>query len=214
MTRPAITIIPPENLERAFEKMGYSGWGLRAQLSEKLNVTPQTIGRWLSPTLDTQPAIDKLIQIAQLANMSLDELILGENYARKEYLSVAVLNMSQAITFVSNGGKFIESERIPVIGNIRNGFAIRNPDHTMTAISGTSYPKNCLLIFDTYKTPKSEDAVFAIVDNGNNPPTGVFRKYSKIGSQEWLIANNQSYPPISDHFTIKATLAYAVISEQ
>ena len=208
--RPAITIIPPENLERAFAKMGYSGWGLRAQLGEKLGVTPQTLGRWLSPTMDTQPAIDKLIQIAQLANMSLDELILGENAGRKDYFSVAVLDIPQAVAYVSNG-KFIESKRIPVIGEIRNGFAIRQTDNSMTSVGDISYPKNCLLIFDTNKTPNPEDGVFAIIDNGDNHPTGIFRKYSKIGNQEYLIANNQSYPPISANFTIKATLAYAVI---
>ena len=203
-------IIRPENLERAFEKMGYSGWGMRAALSDKLGVSSQAISHWLNPTLGTQPTLDKLIKIANLANMSLDELILGENFARKEYFSVAVLDISQAVAFVTNG-KFIESDRIPVIGKIRNGFAFRNPDDSMSAVIGKNYPKNCLLIFDTNKTPEPEDCVFAILNNGDNQLTGVFRKYTQIGNIDYLIAHNQSYPPIANHFIIKATLAYAVI---
>ncbi|MBO7381287.1 MAG: helix-turn-helix domain-containing protein [Neisseriaceae bacterium] len=210
MDKPNQVTIAPENLERAFEKMGYSGWGMQAALADKLGVTSQAISRWLSPTLDTQPTIDKLIKIANLANMSLDELILGENFARKEYFSVAVLDIPQAVAFVTNG-KFIESNRIPVIGKIRNGFAIHNPDDSMNAIIGKNYPKNCLLVFDTNKPPEPEDCVFAILNNGDNQLTGIFRKYTKIGSQDYLIANNQSYPPISNHFIIKATLAYALI---
>ncbi|MBR3426168.1 MAG: LexA family transcriptional regulator [Neisseriaceae bacterium] len=210
MTKSEIRTIPPENFQRAFEKMGYSGWGMQAALADKLGVTSQAISRWLSPTLDTQPTIDRLIKIADLANMSLDELILGENHARKEYFSVAVLEMPQAISFVTNG-KFIENDRIPVIGRIRNGFAIRNPDDSMSAVIGKSYPKNCLLVFDTHKTPNNDDCVFALINNGDNLITSVFRKYSKIGNQEYLIANNQSYPPIANHFIIKATLAYAVL---
>ena len=82
-------IIRPENLERAFEKMGYSGWGMRAALSDKLGVSSQAISHWLNPTLGTQPTLDKLIKIANLANMSLDELILeDESEQEKRFLKL------------------------------------------------------------------------------------------------------------------------------
>ena len=46
------------------------------QLAEKLIVTPQAVSRWEKG--ETEPDADTLIKIAEIFNISLDELISGE----------------------------------------------------------------------------------------------------------------------------------------
>ncbi|MBO4575471.1 MAG: LexA family transcriptional regulator [Neisseriaceae bacterium] len=200
--------IKPENLRRAFEKMGLGNWGIQATVAEKLGVSSQAVNRWLMPNIDTQPTIDKLIKIAELANMSLDELILGEDSA----LWIPLLNnFTDAVAFCK-GEKVPSKDKIPVIGGgLKQGFAVRLNDESMSPNIGKSYPPNSLLVFDMSKqTPQHESYVFATI-KGDNEEIGVFRRFVKVGKTEQLIALNPLYPKIDSDFTIAATLVYAVL---
>ena len=208
MSEQSKKTIKPKNLRRAFEKMGLGNWGIQAIVAEKLGVSSQAVNRWLMPNIDTQPTIDKLIKIAELANMSLDELILGEDSA----LWIPLLNnFADAVAFCK-GEKVPSKDKIPVIGGgIKQGFAVRLEDESMSPTIGKNYPPQSLLVFDMgKKTAQHEQYVFALI-NGNHEQSGVFRRFVKIGNTEQLIALNPLYPKIESDFTITATLAYAVL---
>ena len=208
MSEQSKKTIKPENLRRAFEKMGLGNWGIQAIVAEKLGVSAQAVNRWLMPNIDTQPTIAKLIKIAELANMSLDELILGEDSA----LWIPLLNnFADAVAFCK-GEKVPSKDKIPVIGGgIKQGFAVRLEDESMSPTIGKNYPPKSLLVFDLSKqTPQHEKYVFALINSGAEQ-IGVFRRFVKIGNTEQLIALNPLYPKIESGFTIVATLAYAVL---
>lgn len=208
MNEPKKKIVKPENLRRAFERMGLGTWGIQVLVAEKLGVTSQAVNRWLMPNIETQPTLDRLIKIAELAHMSLDELILGEDSTP----SVPLLkNFADAVAFCQ--GEITESkDKIPVISdNIKHGFAVRSDDESMSPTIGKSYPVNSLLVFDMNKLPpKHESFVFALI-NSSAKQIGVFRRFVEIGDTKQLIALNPLYPKIDSDFTVVATLAYAVL---
>ena len=110
------------------------------------------------------------------------------------------------------GEKVPSKDKIPVIGGgLKQGFAVRLNDESMSPNIGKSYPPNSLLVFDMSKqTPQHESYVFATI-KGDNEEIGVFRRFVKVGKTEQLIALNPLYPKIDSDFTIAATLVYAVL---
>ena len=201
-------VIKPENLRIAFERMKLGSRPTQAAVAEALGVSAQAVNRWLMMSIDTQPTVEKLIKIAELANMSLDELILGED----SHLWVPQLkNFTDAVAFCQ-GEKVARIAKIPIIGDhLKNGFAVRLDDESMSSTIGKSYPRNTLLVFDlNNKTPKHEEFVFAIIHNAEKP-IGVFRRFVEVGNVKNLIPLNPQYPKIENDFTIIATLAYAIL---
>ncbi|MBR2252719.1 MAG: LexA family transcriptional regulator [Neisseriaceae bacterium] len=208
MRKQSPKIITPENLRRAFERMGLGNRGVQVIVAEKLGVTSQAVNRWMMPSIETQPSLDKLIKIAELANMTLDELILGEERS----LRIPLLNcFADAVAFC-NGETIANKNKLPFVSDdLKHGFAVRLDDESMSPAVGKSYPQQTLLVFDTDKnTPKHEDFVFAII-NHNNQQTGVFRRFVEVGGISQLIALNPLYPKIESNFTVVATLSYAIL---
>lgn len=203
--------VQPENLQRAFERMGGIGkHGEQLQIAHKLGVTTQAVSRWLNPNIDSQPTVDKLIRISEASGMSLDEIILGEGHARNSFNTAPVLDdYTQAVALLKKQG-IGKKQHIPVLGNLKHAFAVRCEDESMQRESGRSFEKGSLLVFDTQAAqPKHEDFVFAILEN-NGVFSGVFRRLININNKQRLIALNTAYPTIKD-FEIAATLAYAIL---
>ena len=218
-----------ENLLKAFSLAGFNGWGARSRIAEEFKVSPQAVDRWLKNEYESQPSLDKLIKIAQMAGISLDELIIGSNNRHSRYRDVAILSLDEAVNYclegeikaknqTENSNVLDEFKQIPLTGKANKPFAIQNPDDSMAFVSGRSYPKNALLVFDAKpKAIKADDLVFAIcnsfeVENQQEKITqqGIFRRYFLQHGKEYLLALNPSYPAISADFQIVAKFLYAI----
>ena len=75
-------------------------------LAQKLNVSRQSISKWENNT--SVPELEKLIQLSELFQMTLDELVKGESVKDTEKQSTSVLEGMDSITIKRKVERILE----------------------------------------------------------------------------------------------------------
>lgn len=195
--------------ERLLNAYTYKGFdvkkhGFLALLSERYQVSKQTPSDWFDENKG-YPRLEMLTLIADDLDVSLDYLLLGTRASN--VIEIPILTANAAVqTFLHEEDVHAEGW-IPALYGVKDAFALKLQDDSMTTNEGKSFPEGAVVVFEKQKkSPENGDLVFAIVNNDN----GIFAKYINQIGKEYLSLLNNRYENITEPFEVIGIFSYAI----
>lgn len=195
-----------ERLLNAYSRKGFDvkKHGFLALLSERYQVSKQTPSDWFDENKG-YPRLEMLTLIADDLDVSLDYLLLGTRASN--VIEIPILTANAAVQTFLHGEDVNAEGWIPALYGVKNAFALKLQDDSMTTNEGKSFAEGTIVVFERQKiSPESGDLVFAAV----NGQMGIFARYINHVGKEYLSLLNKRYENINEPFEVVAAYSYCV----
>ncbi|SUO96174.1 S24 family peptidase [Suttonella ornithocola] len=200
-----------DRLKTALSNQGIDvGRGLYTTLAKEVGVSVQTAKDWFDLEKGC-PRAEQLALLGQRWGISIDYLLLGNNYERLDYI-IPIYTAGEFIKADKEQADYESRRMIPVWKNLNEPFAIELENESMLNILNLreSFPSGLIIIFEKLDSNvenveiENGSFVFAQVEN-----FGVFAKFIRERGQTYLMTMNPNYPNYNN-FRVLGKMSYFV----